>query len=281
MINDLPLALNSHTILYADDTTFFHSNSDFKTLQNLNDSTLKEASTWFRANGLILNEGKTQEIFFSLRDPPQQVSIDSVKFLGVYIDHKLSWEPHITYISAKLSRVIFLLRSLKNHVPLNYVRSSYFAFFQSIISYGILLWGNSNHINRILLLQKKAVRIITDSHKLEHCKPLFIKLQLLTVINLYIFKILLFTKNNLSTHQLRQDIHNYNTRNSKQINIPFTRLTKSQNSYEVLGVKMFNAFPSKIADLPMTLFKRELFGFLVNSPFYSTQEFFKSMELSE
>lgn len=247
-------------------------------LQNLTKTTLLQASTWFKANGFLMNESKTQELHFSLRDLPEKVNVNSVKFLGIYIDNKLSWEPHIMYISAKLSRVIFLLRSLKNQVPSNYLRTAYFAFFQSIIAYGLLLWGSSSHIHSILLLQKKAVRIITNSDKLEHCRPLFVRLECLTVVNLYIFHVLLYTKNNLSAHQLRQDIHNYNTRNSSCINIPYNRLSKSQKSYEVLGLKMFNRLPSNIRQLPLDIFKTELYRSLVKKPFYSVQEFFEAKE---
>lgn len=171
MINDLPYFVNSQCVLYADDTTFFNTNSEFNELNNLTKLTLSQASTWFRANSLCLNDNKTQQMFFSLRNMPQINCPDSVKFLGLYIDCKLSWESHVKYLSVRLSRVIYLIRKLKSCVPVNYVRSAYFAFFHSIISYGILLWGNCAQVHEILILQKKVVRIITDSDMREHCKP--------------------------------------------------------------------------------------------------------------
>jgi hypothetical protein len=274
MINDLPPFLNAQTLLYADDTTFLNFSSDFNDLQNLTHKTITQAAVWFRANGFVLNDSKTQQMCFSLRDLPVKNNSDGVKFLGLYLDSKLTWEPHVNFISIKLSRVIYLIRKLKDCVPDNYVRSAYFAFFQSIISYGILLWGNSVHIQRILILQKKVVRIITDSHKSDHCKPLFVKLGCLTIINLYIYNVLMYIKNNISCHELRKDIHNYNTRLSIKINVPFHRLSKSLNSYEVLGLRMYNELPSELTELPSNLFKCKLYTCLVNKPFYSVSEFF-------
>lgn len=58
-------------------------------------------------------------------------------------------------------------------LPGAYLRMMYFALFQSIINYGILLWGSSHHITRGLLLQNKAVRIIAFSNFRDHCRPLF------------------------------------------------------------------------------------------------------------
>lgn len=51
------------------------------------------------------------------------------------------------------------------------------------------MWGNASKINDNLLLQKKAVRIIYPKHNLDHCKSLFINLQIPTFVNLYLFDI--------------------------------------------------------------------------------------------
>jgi hypothetical protein len=279
MINDLSSHVGSPTIMYADDTTFINVNQDIEALKNVTCQTISEASFWFRANGFLLNENKTQNMYFSFREglPMDDVS---VKFLGLFIDSKLTWEHHINYISGKLSRVIYLLRRLVDCVPDNYVRIAYFSFFQSILMYGILLWGNSCHVKDILLLQKKAIRVITGSHFKAHCKPLFIEHKIMTVINIYIYHALIFTKNRLPNYQIRRDIHNYNTRSNKQINIPFHRLTKSKNSYEVIGQKLFNKLPLHIKDVPSNLFKKKLSYWLINNPFYSVNEFFECSSIN-
>lgn len=274
MINDLPPFIQSNTVLYADDTTFLNYSNDFNDLKLLVDNTISQASVWFRANGFLLNDSKTQQITFSLRDRPPSDDLNSVKFLGVYIDYKLTWEKHINYISGKLSRVIYLLRSLTNCVPHNYVRSSYFSFFQSILAYGILLWGNCSHVKDILILQKRAIRVITGSPDRTHCRPLFIQLKIMTVINLYIYSVLIYIKKKLPEMHCRDSVHSYSTRSNKHIYIKHYRLSKSINSYEVVGQKLFNKLPVSWQDPNLSLeqFKLNIYEWLLLHPFYDLKE---------
>lgn len=233
-----------------------------------------QIALWFQANGFMLNQNKTQELYFSLRNSPIDNCLTHVKFLGVLIDCKLSWEYHIDYITGKLSRVIFLLKQLKNHVSDHYVRTAYFAFFQSIVTYGIVLWGNCSRMKEILLLQKKIIRIMMNADRLAHCKPFFIELKILTVVNLYIYSVLLYTKNNLPYLHQRRDIHLHNTRSSNKLNLPYCRLSTSLNSYKSIGMRIYNKLPSSMVNTPLEQFKNNMFDWLVSRPFYSLQEFF-------
>ena len=63
----------------------------------------------------------------------------------------------------KLSRVTHLLTQLRYHGPQPYIKTAYYAFFNSILLYDILLWGNGTGINKVLILQRKAVYILTGS----------------------------------------------------------------------------------------------------------------------
>ena len=122
---------------------------------NINNS-FNEAINWFGTNGLCLNANKTQEILFSLRQvAPSEVS--TAKLLGIVLDSKLTWNPHIDGVCKRLARVIHLLRHLKTSVPKEYLKISYYAFFNSILNYGIHIWGNSTNINRVLKLQRTAI----------------------------------------------------------------------------------------------------------------------------
>jgi len=272
MVNDLPSFLKSLTIQYADDTTLIEVDTDIDRLTNKSNETVLQATQWFKDNGFLLNVNKTQKLLFSLKGCVDSVN-GSVKFLGLHIDNKLSWDSHVLYVSSKLSKVVYLLRSLKWHVPDKFVKSAYFAFFHSVMSYGLLFWGNSSHVQSILLLQKKAVRILANAPYREHCRPIFKQLGIMTVVNLYIYTVLLHSKET-TNFQLRQAVHMHNTRNSKKIDIPYNRLSKTQKSYEVMGMKLLNKLPLQITSLPLPKFKIKIHNFLVESPFYSVQEFF-------
>ena len=94
---------------------------------------------------------------------------------------KLSWKHHINELCKKLNRSIGILYRLKTLCPQSVLKSIYFSLVHSNLSYGLVVWGNAAHIytNRIRLLQKKAVRIITNSDYLAHTKPLFKELNIL------------------------------------------------------------------------------------------------------
>lgn len=91
--------------------------------------------------------------FLSLRNRPTQNKLKTVPCLGVFIDDNLSWEPHIKNITARLSRMISLIRNLKNHVP---------AVIEQHIFILSVLYPMEFHYGGIFVLQKKIVRIMTD-----------------------------------------------------------------------------------------------------------------------
>ncbi|PSN53100.1 hypothetical protein C0J52_10580 [Blattella germanica] len=111
-------------------------------------------------NGFHLNEAKTESFLFTLK---HDVDANSYKTLGIHLDTSLSWETHINNITSKLSSIVYLFRRLKFILPHEYIRGAYFVYFQRIIKYGLLLWGNSCHVHKIFLIQKRVIRVLTNS----------------------------------------------------------------------------------------------------------------------
>ena len=86
---------------------------------------------------------------------------ESVKYLGVKIDTNLKWQYYVNYLSVKLNRDNALLFKMRQYVSYKILRSIYFAIFDSYLSYCCLVWAqNCSTIQRIVILQKKAVRTI-------------------------------------------------------------------------------------------------------------------------
>lgn len=269
-INDLPSNICARSVLYADDTTLFLSDSNLQNLTNSMQIAENNALDWFTSNKLLCNQDKTQRIILSLA---HNVELHSVKLLGFEIDTKLNWSTHIEGLSRKLSRVSYLIWKLRDIVTIEYLRTAYFGLFYSHISYGILLWGHSPSVSEILILQKKVVRTICQVDPMEHCKPLFVKLKFLTVINLYIFQVLLHIKQHIHTIYTREDFHSYNTRGRTMLNVPQHRLAKMGNSYMINGIKFFNRLPAAAQLTSFNNFKNKIFDYLVKNPFYSTIEY--------
>ena len=55
------------------------------------------------------------------------------------------------------------------------------------ILYGLALWGGTfeKGLNRIVKLQKKAIRLITGAHRMDHCEPRQKELKILSLTDLY------------------------------------------------------------------------------------------------
>lgn len=126
VINDLSCSMDYQSFIYTDDTMFCNNNCDIQNLRSYNwkHSAWSKIHQLLREYGLerfLLNENTTQQIYFILWDIPKDYCVSSVKFLAVFIDCRLSCDHHINFISGKLSRVIFLMRQLTNHVSDNYV----------------------------------------------------------------------------------------------------------------------------------------------------------------
>ena len=101
-------------------------------------------------------------------------NINCTKFLALMIDSTLSGKDHIIEITPKLrvNKTSYVIRTLTFLRSPEILRMVYFSYFQSIMSYGIIFWGNSHHSINIFKIQKRIIRIITnskDSTHVVHC----------------------------------------------------------------------------------------------------------------
>ena len=66
----------------------------------------------------------------------------SLKFWGLTIDNTLTWNHHIGELTSRLNKACYAIRSIKPSMSLDVLRSTYFSYVHSVISYGIVFWGN-------------------------------------------------------------------------------------------------------------------------------------------
>ena len=96
-------------------------------------------------------------------------------------------------VTNKLAKVIGILSRLKLVYPQNALISIYHSLFASHMNYGLLLWGTQ--VNRVSKLQKKTMRIISNSEYLAHSEPIFKTLKLLKIEDLFKLKLMKFYYN--------------------------------------------------------------------------------------
>jgi hypothetical protein len=122
---------------------------------------------WFITNQLSLNFNKTRFIQFTAKKnltANLKVGIGNklvcTKFLGISINENLSWDNLIEILIRKLSMAGYIIRSAKTYMSTSSLIIIYHAFFHSLMTYGVIFWGNSPHSKKIFYLQKVVIRIM-------------------------------------------------------------------------------------------------------------------------
>ena len=281
-INDLPKVSNVlKSTLFADDTTFSLSDNSYDTLTNTINDELINVKTWTGINRLTLNTNKTELILFTNRpvdsdnrniqlDGTDLNFISSCKFLGVKLDKNLNFKDHINYILGKISRSAGILYKIRDLLTLETRLTFYYSFIFPYLSYNIVIWGATNKIHLIPLeiLHKRIIRTISNSGFLESTTPLFAKLKILKIDDLYKYNLLLLTRKRIYNGSFKT-AHAVNTRN-RDLAVPeFQRLTRTQQSSNFCGPLLWNSLPLEIRNsLNITSFKTKLKKYFLQQ--YST-----------
>ena len=110
-----------------------------------------------------------------------------LKYLGIFIDQNLTWKHHIDHVAFKISRYVGLLSKLRHHVPTHTLITIYRSLISPHLTYGLLAWGQAckSHLEKLLQLQKRALRFICFSDFKQHTVPLFIQAGVLTIQNFF------------------------------------------------------------------------------------------------
>ena len=133
----------------------------------------------------------------------------------------------------------------------------YYSFIYPYLTYCIEVWGSAtqSRLNPLFILQKKAIRIISQSGYRDHTAPLFKKLHLLNLKNIYFYQIGIFM---FKFHhgilppifndmfQTNTNIHSYSTRQRNQLHVPVAKYKCLQLSVRFKGVSIWNTIRSKL-----------------------------------
>ena len=116
------------------------------------------------------------------------------KFLGVLIDEHLNWKPHIASVQSKLSKTTAILYKCSQIIDSCSMRIIYCSVFLPYIHYCSEIWGNTYHsnINRIIIIQKRAIRLLFGAGRLDHTTPLYQRANILEFTDLVKLKTAVF-----------------------------------------------------------------------------------------
>ena len=129
------------------------------------------------------------------------------------------------------------------------MKQLFYSFIYPYLYYCLRVWGGANvtHRQKLIILQKKALRIINKQPYLAHTSNLFFHNGILKLDDLYKLKVGIYMFENRNIDQFRST-HVFNTRHRSNLVPVFQRLGATQNSITFMGPKIWNEIPADIRD---------------------------------
>ena len=279
------------SLLYADDASIVVTDSNRAEFNLQVNRVFKDINNWFKLNLLNLNFTKTQYLEFR----PSKLhtnntliyhnnefisNVTQTNFLGLTLDDTLTWKQHIDLLIKKLSSMCYALCQVKHTFSIETLKLIYYAHVHSIMSYGVIFWGNSPSAKKVFKVQKKIIRIITNTMPRESCKEIFKNIQIMTLYSQYMYSLILFVVNNKHIFTTNNEIHNHNTRNNNNLHPALSNLTKFNKGPCISGIKAFNHLPQYLKDLDhnSSAFRSSLKKFFYHHSFYTIDEYYEHNE---
>lgn len=277
-INDIGNALSYCQIsLFADDALMYINGKHIDLIEELMKKDLENLCDWLKANKLKTNASKTKcmvinsDYRVNLEIENTRIEqVNEIKYLGIKLDNKLNFKNHIQYTIGKISKKVGFLKRIRKNINTmcainiyNTIIKPHFDFCSTI-----LFLGTNDEINRMQILQNKAMRTITRSSFHTSTNWLLSCLKWLSVRQCIILNVLTFVfkmKHNMMPNYLTsrlqyvQDVQPYSLRNNCNFRFNFYRDSRTQNMIFYKGLKLFNDLPSNIKnETNLKRFKKEL-----------------------
>ena len=170
---------------YADDGSIIITGNDLKRMYEAMNRALAKCQSWADTYGLDISPTKTEYMLCtqkksgSYKIPTEGITIKgckvdrvtTVKYLGVYIDHRLTWNEHI---NAKLDSARKMLYKLKNYIGKTWgpspklTKFAYTSSVRPIISYASFAFAHSltkGQISKLKSFQRRALMMLGNFRK--------------------------------------------------------------------------------------------------------------------
>lgn len=250
---------------YADDTALLVSGRSWEEAQIHAESALAVVMSWLSDNLLSLNLSKTNCLPFGLNSTtlpshhnfvikahicqnltpnctcsviPQ---VTNVKYLGIILDQKLKWLLQIKSLISRVRKMIFVFKNLRNVADSDTLKNTYFALCQSILMYGVRVWGSAAKTNLLPLerAQRAVLKVMTRKPYRYPTSQLYTDVKVLAVRQLFVLQTV------LKKHSLLKFDPNLNANRRRHLQykvciIPQHRTSTAARNFSVLGAKLYN-----------------------------------------
>ena len=286
---------NAKILTFADDTALLFSNKTWHEVYHSAQSGLNIVTTWLQQNILTLNANKSRYITFSMKQIkrssldsldlvvhscflrnsvckcPKLAKTDCYKYLGILIDDKLSFQPHVNILSNRIRKLIYVFKTLRHVADGNIIKSVYFSLCQSLIMYCISSWGGTTKTNLIKLerAQRTILKVCTFRPYRYPTFQLYQYCQVLTVRQLFILNTVLKQHSSEPFNPSLYSSKRTNIFSPKQLSTSF-----AQRFFMFLGIFLYNRINNQIQIYPLSRneCKRKLTMWLMNYNYDDTEE---------
>lgn len=173
---------------------------------------------------------------------PVLEEVTHFKYLGIYLDSKLSWDIHVGDVMKKLRICAAQFYKLKFILDYKNLKIVYDALVQSILKYGIQCYGQCSVTNKIKIetLNNQIVKTIMKKNYNNETN------NILTFNNLFEYTIIIeyYYREGIRKRENKM----YNIRNNK-FDIPLTFNKYGDRKIEVLIPKIFNKIPDELSNI--------------------------------
>jgi hypothetical protein len=202
----------------VDDTNIICTQSNYNKFKEEIETILQSTNKWLLTNSLNLNFETTNFVQFPAKHIKKTLNCidyeenyilnsNSTSFKGLILDDTLSWKPHTNQLRTKLKSACYTLRTLTPLLTQQNMKIIYFSYFHSAMTYGIILGGNSADRDNVFKLQKRLIRLITNSSNRNLSHILFKKLDILPLQSQYILSLALFVIKNIEIFTPNTVVH--------------------------------------------------------------------------
>lgn len=263
-INDISQYLNSElctVFLFADDVFLLFSEN--RTLSNLLETNinlcLDQTLEWTLHNSLAINPRKTKAMLFGGHGEDLNISVDNNliefvdyhKCLGIIIDRRLTFGPHIDCVHRRIYGILRRFYSLNIYLPFWVKKRLAHALLMPQIVYGLEVISGTTFVNvdKLKRVMNMVVRYVYCIKRREHISE-HVNLFLGTSFNNYINvrNLLLFHKVIKSGRPaLLRDMFNF-SRSIRNIQIFIPRIYNSvfERSFVVRVARWWNQLPVEL-----------------------------------
>lgn len=276
------IGLTGHLTLYADDTCLFYFGKSIHNIVKNAQTDLDKLNEWFKFNLLTINTSKTTYMIFKAKNKHipdfTPLSINNTiiqvshreKYLGLWIDDKLTWKSHINHVKNKLTSLLGTLRKTANCIPKKVSTIIYNSLVKSHLEYLIEIWGSAatTNLKQLQRTQNKIIKVLFHYPYLTPTVQLYKKTNFLDLRKLYIYSTCILirniTTNSIKSNiQLHKKVTSHKLRNKYKIQLPKVRTSYGKKTILFEGAQLYNKLPNYIKECKtLNMYKHELKKYL-------------------